>query len=112
PGFTLPNVLAGIGERTGQDDLPTNQGDPDGLRQEGQETAQAITPAAAAPAATPAETATRADTAEIEPIIEGLPENYAESVRDMYRLVTELGLTNNGQSFAWQPAVRQLKETL
>lgn len=75
------------------------------------------TPARAAQAPAPVAPATAAaqaptDTAEIEPIIEGLPESYAESVRDMYRLVTELGLTNNGQSFAWQPAVRQLKETL
>lgn len=70
--------------------------------------AQAPAPVAPVTAAGQAPT----DTAEIEPIIEGLPESYAESVRDMYRLVTELGLTNNGQSFAWQPAVRQLKETL
>jgi hypothetical protein len=40
PGFDTVPVLPGVGQRAGQDDLPTNQGDPDGLRQEGQETAQ------------------------------------------------------------------------
>jgi hypothetical protein len=43
PGFTLPNVLAGIGEIP-EPTQPTNEGAPDELRQEGQETAQEVTP--------------------------------------------------------------------
>jgi hypothetical protein len=219
PGFTAANIIAGVGEPP---ESSTNQGDPDGLRQEGQETAQtqvlsepadrtdtaAVSPVYAglsavaqsetakglsisetrqamqayitqnaaafaddamakaqvdsqmfdrakrlyqegkddeafaflaryvdkaqvlnndafrqalkakvigetpAPAAAPAQQAVnRDDTAEIEPMIEGLDESLAEPMREMYRLTSEIGLTRNGQPFNWTIATRVLKDT-